>query len=158
VALAGDGAMQMNGVAELITVADRWTGWADPRFVVLRAAQRRPGRGQLGAARDGGRPALRRLAARAGVPVRRLRRAAGAARDPARRPGRRRRRVGRRPGGRPTRGAGGRGRRAGAAAAAVPGRGAEAGADAPGLEQDGPAGARGRRLLDEQARQERDLR
>ncbi|MFD2795223.1 thiamine pyrophosphate-requiring protein [Promicromonospora vindobonensis] len=35
VALAGDGAMQMNGLSELITVADRWRGWADPRFVVL---------------------------------------------------------------------------------------------------------------------------
>ena len=34
VALAGDGAMQMNGLAELITVADRWREWADPRFVV----------------------------------------------------------------------------------------------------------------------------
>jgi pyruvate dehydrogenase (quinone) len=35
VALAGDGAMQMNGIAELITVAHRWRAWADPRFVVL---------------------------------------------------------------------------------------------------------------------------
>jgi pyruvate dehydrogenase (quinone) len=35
VALAGDGAMQMNGVAELITVSHRWREWADPRFVVL---------------------------------------------------------------------------------------------------------------------------
>ncbi len=35
VALAGDGAMQMNGLLELITVADRWKSWADPRFVVL---------------------------------------------------------------------------------------------------------------------------
>jgi len=35
VALAGDGAMQMNGLLELITVADRWRDWADPRFVVL---------------------------------------------------------------------------------------------------------------------------
>ncbi|MEU9923030.1 thiamine pyrophosphate-requiring protein [Streptomyces griseoluteus] len=35
VALVGDGAMQMNGIAELITVADRWQDWADPRFVVL---------------------------------------------------------------------------------------------------------------------------
>ncbi|WP_432521465.1 thiamine pyrophosphate-requiring protein [Kineococcus sp. SYSU DK006] len=34
VALAGDGAMQMNGVAELITVAGLWREWADPRFVV----------------------------------------------------------------------------------------------------------------------------
>jgi pyruvate dehydrogenase (quinone) len=34
-ALAGDGAMQMNGLLELITVADRWRSWTDPRFVVL---------------------------------------------------------------------------------------------------------------------------
>jgi pyruvate dehydrogenase (quinone) len=34
VALAGDGAMQMNGVAELITVAGLWRNWPDPRFVV----------------------------------------------------------------------------------------------------------------------------
>jgi pyruvate dehydrogenase (quinone) len=34
-ALVGDGAMQMNGINELITVADRWRTWADPRFVVL---------------------------------------------------------------------------------------------------------------------------
>ena len=35
VALVGDGAMQMNGIAELVTVASRWRDWADPRFVVL---------------------------------------------------------------------------------------------------------------------------
>jgi pyruvate dehydrogenase (quinone) len=35
VALIGDGAMQMNGIAELVTVADRWRSWPDPRFVVL---------------------------------------------------------------------------------------------------------------------------
>ena len=34
VALAGDGAMQMAGIAELVTVAHRWRQWADPRFVV----------------------------------------------------------------------------------------------------------------------------
>lgn len=34
VALAGDGAMQMNGLAELITVSRLWPEWADPRFVV----------------------------------------------------------------------------------------------------------------------------
>jgi pyruvate dehydrogenase (quinone) len=34
VALAGDGAMQMSGMAELVTVAARWRDWADPRFVV----------------------------------------------------------------------------------------------------------------------------
>ncbi|MEU6130632.1 thiamine pyrophosphate-requiring protein [Saccharopolyspora sp. NPDC047091] len=35
VALVGDGAMQMNGVNELITVAKYWQEWADPRFTVL---------------------------------------------------------------------------------------------------------------------------
>ncbi|ADB33721.1 thiamine pyrophosphate protein TPP binding domain protein [Kribbella flavida DSM 17836] len=35
VALVGDGAMQMNGLLELITLADQWRQWADPRFVVL---------------------------------------------------------------------------------------------------------------------------
>ena len=34
-ALAGDGAMQMNGLAELITIAKYWKRWADPRLVVL---------------------------------------------------------------------------------------------------------------------------
>ncbi len=33
-ALVGDGAMQMNGLAELITVAKYWKEWADPRLVV----------------------------------------------------------------------------------------------------------------------------
>jgi pyruvate dehydrogenase (quinone) len=34
VVLVGDGAMQMTGLAELVTVAARWRDWADPRFVV----------------------------------------------------------------------------------------------------------------------------
>ncbi|QNP74367.1 thiamine pyrophosphate-requiring protein [Streptomyces roseirectus] len=34
IALVGDGAMQMNGLAELITVAKYWREWADPRLVV----------------------------------------------------------------------------------------------------------------------------
>jgi pyruvate dehydrogenase (quinone) len=34
-ALAGDGAMQMNGLAELITIAKYWQGWSDPRLAVL---------------------------------------------------------------------------------------------------------------------------
>lgn len=34
VALTGDGAMQMTGVAELITVSRMWTRWSDPRFTV----------------------------------------------------------------------------------------------------------------------------
>ena len=40
VVLAGDGAMQMNGMSELVTVASRWRDWADPRFVVLVLANR----------------------------------------------------------------------------------------------------------------------
>ncbi|KUI39336.1 thiamine pyrophosphate-requiring protein [Mycobacterium sp. GA-2829] len=35
VALVGDGAMQMSGLLELVTIADRWRSWQDPRFVVL---------------------------------------------------------------------------------------------------------------------------
>jgi len=34
-ALVGDGAMQMNGINELITIAKYWHEWADPRLVVL---------------------------------------------------------------------------------------------------------------------------
>lgn len=40
VVLAGDGAMTMLGINELITVADRWRSWADPRFVVVVLANR----------------------------------------------------------------------------------------------------------------------
>ncbi|GGA71262.1 thiamine pyrophosphate-requiring protein [Pseudoclavibacter endophyticus] len=35
VVLAGDGAMQMLGNNELVTVASRWPSWPDPRFVVV---------------------------------------------------------------------------------------------------------------------------
>jgi pyruvate dehydrogenase (quinone) len=34
IVFAGDGAMQMNGVAELITVKHDWQGWTDPRLVI----------------------------------------------------------------------------------------------------------------------------
>ena len=34
IALVGDGAMQMNGLAELITIAHYWQQWADPRLIV----------------------------------------------------------------------------------------------------------------------------
>ncbi|MEU4194210.1 thiamine pyrophosphate-requiring protein [Kribbella sp. NPDC026611] len=34
IALVGDGAMQMNGINELITIAKYWQEWADPRLVV----------------------------------------------------------------------------------------------------------------------------
>ncbi|MGO1543768.1 MAG: thiamine pyrophosphate-requiring protein [Gulosibacter sp.] len=35
VAVAGDGAMLMLGINELVTVAERWRTWQDPRFVLL---------------------------------------------------------------------------------------------------------------------------
>ncbi|MBW4332015.1 thiamine pyrophosphate-requiring protein [Stakelama sp. CBK3Z-3] len=35
IACVGDGAMQMNNMAELITVSKYWHKWSDPRFVVL---------------------------------------------------------------------------------------------------------------------------
>jgi pyruvate dehydrogenase (quinone) len=34
IAMVGDGAMQMNGLAELITIKHYWREWADPRLVV----------------------------------------------------------------------------------------------------------------------------
>jgi pyruvate dehydrogenase (quinone) len=35
IAIAGDGAMQMNGLNELITIAKYWKEWSDPRLIVL---------------------------------------------------------------------------------------------------------------------------
>ena len=35
IALVGDGAMQMNNMAELITVAKYWQRWSDPRWIVM---------------------------------------------------------------------------------------------------------------------------
>jgi len=34
IAFAGDGAMQMNGMAELITISRYWEQWTDPRLIV----------------------------------------------------------------------------------------------------------------------------
>jgi pyruvate dehydrogenase (quinone) len=34
IALCGDGAMQMNGLAELITISNYWDQWVDPRLIV----------------------------------------------------------------------------------------------------------------------------
>ncbi|KRE11690.1 thiamine pyrophosphate-binding protein [Bosea sp. Root483D1] len=35
VALVGDGAMQMNGLGELVTIAKYWRDWSDPRLIVM---------------------------------------------------------------------------------------------------------------------------
>ena len=61
VAMVGDGAMQMGGMAEMLTAAKYYKTWADPRYVRGRAQQRGPQPGDLGAAGHGGRPSLRRL-------------------------------------------------------------------------------------------------
>ena len=51
--------MQMNGLAELITVADRWRDWADPRFVVLVLDNRDLAEVTWEQREHGGRPAVR---------------------------------------------------------------------------------------------------
>jgi pyruvate dehydrogenase (quinone) len=35
IALTGDGAMQMNGLAEMITIQKYWKTWSDPRLIIL---------------------------------------------------------------------------------------------------------------------------
>ncbi|MEV0002813.1 thiamine pyrophosphate-binding protein [Micromonospora sp. NPDC050980] len=57
-ALLGDGAMQLNGLAELITVAHHWSLWPDPRLVVLVLNNR--DQSGVGAGRAPGAPVGRR--------------------------------------------------------------------------------------------------
>lgn len=40
IALVGDGAMLMNGINELITIADYWKEWSDPRLIIMVLANR----------------------------------------------------------------------------------------------------------------------
>ena len=78
IALVGDGAMQMNNMAELITVAKYWRRVGRPALDRLRVQQRGSQPGHLGAAGDGGRSEVRCLAAdsqRALSPLRRADRA-----------------------------------------------------------------------------------
>ena len=75
IALVGDGAMQMNNMAELITVAKYWREWSNPQLDRLRLEQRGSEPGHLGAARSGGRPEIRRLAATAERALSQVRRA-----------------------------------------------------------------------------------
>ncbi|MBV9297844.1 MAG: thiamine pyrophosphate-requiring protein [Verrucomicrobia bacterium] len=35
IALVGDGAMLMNGINELVTIADYWKEWSDPRLIIM---------------------------------------------------------------------------------------------------------------------------
>ena len=63
IALVGDGAMQMNNMAELITVAKYWRALGQPDLDRLRVQQRGSQPGHLGAAGHGGRSEIQRLAA-----------------------------------------------------------------------------------------------
>ncbi|CAA9392174.1 MAG: Thiamine pyrophosphate-requiring protein PA2108, partial [uncultured Nocardioides sp.] len=107
------------------------------------ARQPRPRRGHVGAARDRGRPPLRREPGHPGLPLRGVRRAAGAARDQgdgARRGGRR---LGAGAGGRPAHAHRGRDGPRRAAAPAVPGGAGQAGV-VPGRPRPGGRGGRAR--------------
>ena len=89
IALVGDGAMQMNGINGLITIAQVLEGVDRPAPDRPGAQQRRPEPGDLGAAGDGGRPASFEASQDLpGLPLRALRRvarAAGASASTARR-------------------------------------------------------------------------
>ena len=74
IAFEGDGAMQMNGLAELLTIARYWQRVGRPAARRRGAAQQRPQPGHLGAARDGRHAEVRRVAGAARHVVRRLRR------------------------------------------------------------------------------------
>src|SRR5207237_7942332 len=40
IATVGDGAMLMNGINELITIANYWKEWSDPRLIIMVLANR----------------------------------------------------------------------------------------------------------------------
>ena len=40
IATVGDGAMLMNGINELVTIANYWGHWSDPRLIVMVLANR----------------------------------------------------------------------------------------------------------------------
>ena len=73
IVFAGDGAMQMNGLAELITVKHYWEQWADSTADHRGAAQQRPQPGHLGDAGDGRGAEVHRVPAAPRRLVRRIR-------------------------------------------------------------------------------------
>ena len=119
IALVGDGAMQMNGNAELVTIAKYCAAWSDPRLVVLVLNNNDLNQVTWEQRAMEGDPQLRGLPGAARLPLRALRRAGRSARHPRRRPRPARRRVGARRCGRPARRARGDHRPGGAAAAAA---------------------------------------
>ena len=85
VAIVGDGAMQMNGLAELLTVK-RYQHCGGPAAGGLRLPQQRSQSGHLGTACDGRRTQIRRVAITSRRIVRRGRARDGTERDPGRAP------------------------------------------------------------------------
>jgi pyruvate dehydrogenase (quinone) len=80
IALAGDGAMQMNGMAELITIAKYWQRWSDPRLIVMVSNNRDLAFVHLGGAHRGWRPQVALESVFARRALRRLRELARARR------------------------------------------------------------------------------
>ena len=80
IALVGDGAMQMNNMAELITVAKYWRRWPNGRWTVC-VRQRGFEPGHLGAAGHGRRPEVRGVAKNPELPLSSVWRASGAQRN-----------------------------------------------------------------------------
>ena len=70
IALVGDGAMQMNGMAELLTIRRFSRQWKDPSIDRLRIPQQRSQPGHLGTARDGRCTQIRTLAITSGCVIR----------------------------------------------------------------------------------------
>ena len=95
IALVGDGAMQMNGINELITIAKYWQQWSDPRLVVLVLNNRDLNQVTWEQRAMEGDPTYEASAGDPRLPVRALRRADRPARHPRRRARRDRRGVGR---------------------------------------------------------------
>ena len=75
IALVGDGAMQMNGMNELITVAKYWKQWSSPHFIVMVMNNRDLNQVTWEDARAGGRSEIRGDAEHPGRLLRALRRA-----------------------------------------------------------------------------------
>ena len=86
IALVGDGAMQMNGNGELVTIAKYWQRWRDPRLIVLVLHNNDLNQVTWEQRAMEGDPKLRGLSATARLPLRPLRRADRPARHPRRRP------------------------------------------------------------------------
>ena len=94
IVFAGDGAMQMNGLAELITISRYWQEWADPRLVVAVLHNDDLNQVTWEMRAMAGRTEVRRVPVPARRRLRRVRRGLGLPASAVDKPGRRRRRPG----------------------------------------------------------------